>query len=58
MLKVLRCRDIGVDCDFEASGKTADEVLKKAKAHAKSDHGIKRVTEDYLKSWKKLIRDA
>ncbi len=55
-MKVLRCKDVGVDCDFEAHGKTVDEVLKKAKVHAK-DHGIKRVTEDYLKSWRKLIRN-
>ncbi|MBI5640034.1 MAG: DUF1059 domain-containing protein [Nitrospirae bacterium] len=58
MEKVLRCRDIGVDCDFEAKGKTEDEVLKKAKEHAKSGHGIKRVTEDYLKSWRKHIHNA
>lgn len=55
MSKVLRCRDIGVECDFEARGKTIDEVLKQAKSHAK-EHGIKRVTEDYLKSWKKHIK--
>jgi predicted small metal-binding protein len=30
MKKILKCRDVGVDCDFEASGKTEEEVLKKA----------------------------
>lgn len=56
-MKVLRCKDIGVDCDFEAHGKTVDEVLKKAKVHAKV-HGIKRVTGDYLQSWGKHIKEA
>ena len=58
MKKILKCRDVGVDCDFEASGKTEQEVLKKAAEHARKDHGIKRVTKDYLKSWRKHIRSA
>jgi len=57
MAKVLRCRDLGVDCDFAASGKTKEEVLKKAAEHARKDHNIKRVTKDYLKSWQKHIRN-
>ncbi|NJD55617.1 MAG: DUF1059 domain-containing protein [Nitrospirae bacterium] len=56
MAKVLKCKDVGIDCAFEAQGKTIDEVLKQAAAHARKEHGAKRVTQDYLKSWKKLIR--
>jgi predicted small metal-binding protein len=56
MSKLLRCKDIGVDCDFVAGGKTVEEVLKKAAEHARKDHGIKKVTKDYLKSWQKHIR--
>jgi predicted small metal-binding protein len=58
MTKILRCKDIGVDCDFVASGKTVEEVLEKAAEHARKDHGIKRVTKDYKDSWRKLIRNA
>lgn len=56
MAKVLRCRDIGINCTFEAQGKTIDDVLKQAAEHARKKHDVKRVTQDYLKSWKKLIR--
>jgi predicted small metal-binding protein len=56
MAKVLRCKDVGIDCAFEAQGKTIDDVLKQAAAHARKEHGVRRVTQDYLKSWKKLIR--
>jgi len=56
MTKVLKCKDVGVDCDFEVSGKTVEEVLKKAADHARKDHGIKRVTKDYLDSWRKHVR--
>jgi len=58
MEKVLRCKDVGIDCSFEARGKTIDEVLKKAADHARKEHGVKRVTQDYLKSWKKLVKNV
>ena len=45
-MKVLTCKDIGVDCDYKVSGRTVDEVLKKASEHAKKDHHIKKVTKD------------
>jgi predicted small metal-binding protein len=57
MGKILRCKDIGVACDFVAHGKTGEEVLKKAAEHARKEHGIKRVTKDYIESWKKLMRN-
>jgi len=57
MEKVLRCKDVGINCNFVARGKTVDEVLKKAAEHAKSDHDVDEVTEEYLKSWRKIIRD-
>jgi predicted small metal-binding protein len=57
-MKVLSCKDIGVDCDYEVRGKTADEVLKKAAEHARKDHGIKKVTKDYLDSWRRKIHNA
>ncbi len=57
-MKSLKCRDVGVDCDYEARGKTADEVLKKAAGHARKDHNIKKVTKDYLDSWRMKIHDV
>ena len=40
MAKILKCRDVGVDCDFVARGATLEEVMEKAKDHACSDHGF------------------
>lgn len=57
-MKALSCKDVGVDCGFEARGKTVDEVLKKAADHARKDHGIKRVTKEYLDSWKKKVHSV
>ncbi len=38
--KQLRCRDVGMDCSFEARGNTEDEALQQASAHARSAHQI------------------
>ncbi len=38
MGKMLRCRDVGVDCDFEVHGKDEAEILRKAAEHAKGCH--------------------
>jgi len=40
MAKVLRCRDLGMNCPAEIRAETEDELLKLAAAHAESDHGI------------------
>lgn len=56
-MKVLACRDVGVDCDHKVRGRTVDEVLKKASDHAKRDHGIRKVINDYLDSWRTKVHD-
>jgi predicted small metal-binding protein len=32
------CRDLGVDCDFETTGATVEEVTQKVFAHAQVAH--------------------
>ena len=56
-MKILTCKEVGVDCDYKARGRTVDEVLKKASEHAKRDHNIKKVTKDYLDSWRTKVHD-
>jgi len=40
MAKVLRCRDLGMDCPKEVRAETEDELLKLAAEHAEKDHGL------------------
>ncbi len=40
MAKVLRCRDLGMDCPKEIRAQTEDELLKLAAEHAEKDHGF------------------
>jgi predicted small metal-binding protein len=54
--KHLRCRDVGLDCDFEASGRSDEEVMQKAAAHAARDHGITEMTPDLASRVRAAIR--
>lgn len=45
-MKVLKCRDVGVDCDFEAKGESVQEILQKAAEHAKGCHQGVKVTPE------------
>ncbi|MDA8432579.1 MAG: DUF1059 domain-containing protein [Nitrospiraceae bacterium] len=56
-MKVLSCRDVGVNCDFQARGTTVDEVVRKAANHARKDHHVDKVTKDYLDAWRKKVHN-
>ncbi len=58
MERVLGCKDVGVDCPFVAHGKTDEEVLKIVSDHAVKQHGIPKVTKEYLDSWRKKIHNG
>src|SRR5579863_9975668 len=40
MSKVLKCREVGMDCDFVAHGENEEQVMSKAVEHARKDHGM------------------
>ncbi len=40
MAKKMRCRDLGMNCEFEANADTDEEILRQASAHARSAHQI------------------
>lgn len=57
-MKKLRCRDFGMDCDFEACEETPEEVLKTAIDHARAIHGLKEISEKELKHAREGIQDS
>ena len=57
MGKVLKCKDVGVDCDFEARGKDEGEILQKAAAHAAQCHQGIELTPELQEKIKGAIRD-
>lgn len=56
MTKVLRCGDLMPGCDFKATGRTEQEVMQKAAAHAQSAHGIS-VTPELAEKVKGAIKE-
>ena len=44
-MKMVRCRDHGFECDFEAKGETEEEVLKKAAEHVQTMHDVQVTPE-------------
>ena len=58
MAKSISCRDVGVDCDFKATGETVDDIMRQAAAHAKSAHGIDEIPPELAVKVQSAIRDA
>jgi predicted small metal-binding protein len=57
MSKVLKCREVGMDCDFEARGETEQQVMQKAAEHANSAHQIAEITPELAAKVKSAIHD-
>lgn len=57
MEKVIRCRDVGFDCDGVIKAKTEDEALRLAAEHAMKVHGVKDITPEIIRKVKSVIRD-
>lgn len=58
MAKEIRCRDVGVDCDFVAQGKDEQELMTKVGEHAKNDHGIQTIPDELMSKVKAAIHDV
>jgi predicted small metal-binding protein len=56
MAKELRCRDVGMDCDFKVRGDTEEEVLRQAAAHARTAHQINEMTPELAAKVRAAIR--
>ena len=48
MTKIVRCKEVGVDCDFEARGATEQEVLDQCAEHGRMAHGIQELTPELV----------
>ena len=57
MAKVLRCRDVGMKCDFEIHADTGQEILDKAIEHAQTAHNLKDILPEFVVKARAAIRD-
>lgn len=57
MAKVLRCRDVGVDCDYVARGESEDDIMRQATEHARTAHGMPEIPRDLADKARTAIRE-
>ena len=57
MTKIIRCKDVGLDCDFEAQAETEEELLKKVAEHAGTTHNMTEIPEEVLAKVRAAIKD-
>ena len=56
-MKVLRCRDLGFDCDFVIRAPTEEEILKQAAEHAKAVHNMENLPPEVVTKVRAAIRE-
>jgi predicted small metal-binding protein len=56
MAKKFACRDIGMNCGFEAKANTEAELMTKITAHAKSAHNMSSVDANTMRAIKAAIK--
>jgi predicted small metal-binding protein len=57
MEKVIRCRDVGFDCNGVIKAKTEKEALTLAAEHAKTVHGVKDITPEMVDKIKAVMTE-
>ena len=52
-----KCRDLGMDCEFEITGTTENDIIKKFIKHSESVHHIPVLTADAIFKLEKSIKN-
>ncbi len=58
MAKQLACADMGVNCDYKATGDTVQEVLQKAGEHAATVHGMTNMPPEMMAKVQAMVKDV
>lgn len=57
MKKVIRCRDVGFDCNGVIKADSESEALAMAAEHARTVHGVKDITPEIVQKIKSVMRE-
>ena len=57
MSKVVRCRDVGFDCDAVVRAETEEAALAQVAEHAHAVHGLKTVSPEVVDAVKAAMQD-
>lgn len=58
MTKVIRCRDVGFDCEGVIRADTEEEAVTQAAEHARTLHGLTEITPEVEEQVRAAVRDA
>ena len=56
MSKVVRCRDVGFDCEGVVRAETEEEAMRQVAEHARTVHGVE-VTPEVAEQVRAVMRD-
>ena len=54
-MPVFKCRDMDMDCDFEASADSEDELMPQIAEHADQAHDIKTISPELMDQVRQAI---
>lgn len=57
MGKRISCRDVGVDCDYEAQADSEAELMELLEHHARTAHGMDEIPPEVLSEVTAKMRD-
>jgi predicted small metal-binding protein len=57
MAKVLRCRDVGLDCEGELRAETEEEIMRQAAEHARTTHSMTEMSPEVVQKVRAAMRD-
>lgn len=58
MAKRISCRDVGMDCDFEAQADTLEELMELLEYHARAGHGMDEISPELEAKIEANIREV
>ncbi len=52
----IKCKDVGMKCDFEVEARTDNELVNKFQEHISKVHNVKTITPDMFTKIRKAIK--
>lgn len=57
MAKVVKCRDVGFDCEGVIRAESEEEALAQAAEHAQAVHGLTEISDEVVEAVRSAMRD-
>ncbi|MDP2480213.1 MAG: DUF1059 domain-containing protein [Candidatus Palauibacterales bacterium] len=58
MAKMIRCRDLGLDCDYEARADDPEALLELVRHHARRVHSLEEMSEAMVEKIRAAMRNV